>query len=151
MKPGLWRLTSALNQIDKAINYFMEYANSGSKFFWDRYVINHFSLNLALILEEQSIEDLQKLEEIFLLHERVYEWNDYSNPPIKKNVESVLNILFLIKKDVLKIWMKEVSKITRQKLQNEEYIKEIIQYNPDMDSKEIIPKFLNLASEYLKT
>ena len=153
MKKGIWHLTSAINQIDETIGYFMEYANSGSKYFWDMYVISHcFFLNYAIILDEKAVNNLEDVESICDMHPRLQLYHDYQKKPDPKKVEKVISILYEIQKRTEALWVKEVDylKVLKEKATDEEYIKGFIQYDPEKDSKKIVPWFIELSKRYLK-
>lgn len=97
---GIKHLLCAVKDIDEASNYFREYLNSGSKEFWDQYVISSFfSLSLCQICDNNllAVEDCKIVESCIYFHREIKKYNDFS-PEQRNRQEKVLEILWEVKK-----------------------------------------------------
>ena len=118
---GLKLLLIVVSNMEKTSEAFRDYLNSGSKKFWDKSIIfGSFSISLSIIKEEKLVSEnnLMIIEECLKTFNKMSLNWDYT-PNSREKQEGILEVLWEMKKEILKILKENITSVELSYFKNE--------------------------------
>ena len=116
----IWRLTSTLFTIQKAINNLNLWQETNDKKIWHKYVMSHVGIafEYAIIVEEQLTKNYLIADRLIEFYHVLYKYWDENTDAV--NIKQTLRIYKALYKATLNFWALEIKRLN----QTPEYLKQ---------------------------